>query len=73
MEKKLALDICKFFKLKNKIYFSKYSKNIMIVTSSSIAMVEILKREYYLGIPALITWVLLIINRKNIFPWKDNT
>ncbi len=60
-------------KLNTNIYFSKYFKNILILTTSSIAVVEIFKKEYYLGIPSAITWLLLIINIKKFSSEKNDT
>ena len=61
-------------KIKLKLNFfdslSKPALKGLIIAASTVAVVELLKKDYSVGISASISWLLLIIASKRIFKWN---
>ena len=49
---------------------SKQALRGLTIAASTVAVVELLKHDYSVGISAAISWLLLIIASKRIFKWK---
>ena len=49
---------------------SKQALKGLTIAASTVAVVELLKHDYSVGISAAISWLLLIIASKRIFKWN---
>ena len=50
---------------------SKQALRGLTIAASTVAVVELLKHDYSVGISAAISWLLLIIASKRIFKWNS--
>ena len=50
---------------------SKPTLKCLTISASTIALVEILKQDYSIGVSAFFSWILLLIAYKRIFKWKS--
>ena len=49
---------------------SKPALKALTIAASTVAVVELLKQDYSVGISASISWLLLVIASKRIFKWN---